>query len=121
MDRRAGDAGGFQLFSNSVGAMFGAAKDQCLFPALLFCHGNKRRNFAVFIQGYQTLVNFFYRGVGRRGGKLNRLTGDRLSQLGNGTGKGGRKQHRLALRWQQLQDTFDIVDKAHVQHAVGFI
>ncbi len=36
-------------------------------------------------------------------------------------GKGGRKEQRLALRRQRVNDAFDVGQEAHVEHAVSFV
>ncbi len=42
-------------------------------------------------------------------------------QLGDGAVQRGREQQRLAVLRQAADDGLDILDEAHVQHAVGFV
>ena len=44
-----------------------------------------------------------------------------MSKLTDFIRESRRKQQVLTLFRQDFQNTFDVVDKAHVQHAVGFI
>ena len=50
-------------------------------------------------------------------GIVHEITGE----FADGIGKSGGKQQRLALLGQHLHNGTDIVDKAHIQHTVGFI
>src|SRR5690606_22102881 len=42
-------------------------------------------------------------------------------QFANVLGEGGREQQVLATRRQQTENLADVADKAHVEHAIGFV
>src|SRR5690606_20281524 len=52
---------------------------------------------------------------------LYRVIQQALGQGANFVGEGGREQQILSLGRQQRKDLANVADKAHVQHAVGFV
>ena len=60
--------------------------------------------------------------VGVRGHfDVHGIAGQALSQLAHMTGEGGAEHQGLTLGRRALHDGFDVIDEAHVQHAVGFV
>ena len=60
-------------------------------------------------------------GVGGNLDALDVVLLQRLGQAAHFTGEGGAGHQGLALDRQGLGDVLDVVDEAHVQHAVGFV
>ena len=57
----------------------------------------------------------------RRHRDLDRIAQHLRGELGNVPRHGRREHQRLALRRQLGDDLADVVDEAHVEHAVGFV
>ena len=50
-----------------------------------------------------------------------RIVEQSVCQLADLIGEGRRKQQILALSWEDFKHAFYVVNKAHVEHAIGFI
>ena len=110
-----------QIARYLVGRLFGFAEHDDLVHVQIHNQPFQQLAFAVAVDGDDV---FFHVGVGGvlRGNFHNlRCVHKVLRQLANGGGEGGGKQQRLARLGQHLHDGADVVDKAHVQHAVGFV
>ena len=60
-------------------------------------------------------------GIALRHLDLGRVVQQAVGQLTDGRIVGSREQQVLALARQQREHLLDIVDEAHVEHAVGFV
>ena len=104
-----------------VGAEFGACKYQHLVPVVLLDDVCQQVFFAVAPYWVDGLRNALRRGVARRDLHLLRVAQQGGCQFANLVAEGGRKQQALFVGRQQCQHFFHVVDKAHVEHAVGFV
>ena len=77
--------------------------------------------FAAFIHRVYHLLHQFGGAVAGCHIDFHRIVQQATGQLANIAGKGRGKQQVLPLGRQQGQHSLDIVDEAHVQHAVGFV
>ncbi len=121
VDRSGRQAVLVQVLGQAVGAVLGAGEDQHLFPG---ADGDQVRQQGALLVGRQAehaLLDAFDRGVRRRDldtlGVLQQL----VRQVGDVLGEGRREQQVLALRRQTREDLLDVMDEAHVEHAVGFV
>ena len=73
------------------------------------------------IDADDALLDALDRRGGRRHGDLDRIAQHLLGELGNVARHGRGEQQRLALRGQLRDDLADVVNEAHVEHAVGFV
>ena len=101
--------------------MFGAAKDQRPL-ALVFGQQLFQQLCLLGLGDEVHLLRHLVRRLARRRDfDANRAVeiavGDLIHQLGHGC----REQHRLALFRDQVRDFAQVMDKAHVEHLVGFI
>ena len=62
-----------------------------------------------------------HRGGDRVHCHLGRVVEEGVHQLHDLGGHGGREEEGLLLLGEELQDPADVVDEAHVQHAVGLV
>ena len=108
-------------FGHLVGAEFRARKYQHLVPAVLLNDVGQQVFFAVAAYGVNGLGNALRCGVARRNLHLLRVAQQGGCQFANLVAESGRKQQALLVCRQQCQYFFHVVDKAHVEHAVGLI
>ena len=111
----------YQIARDLVGGLFGFAEHDDLVHVQIHNQPFQQLAFAVAVYGDNV---FFHVGVGGilRGDFHNlRRVHKVLRQLADGGGEGGGEQQRLARLGQHLHDGADVVDKTHVQHAVGFV
>ena len=113
----------FQLLAQTVGPVLGAGKHQHLLPVATANHVAEQFALACLVHRMHPLLDAFGRGVFRGHFHGNRVVHQAGGQLTDFPGKGGGKQQVLPFfsRWQQADHPADIVNEAHVEHAVGFI
>src|SRR5690554_77002 len=104
-----------------IGPVFGTGKDQYRTDGLIFKHFLQELNLVGLVYKINKLIDGF--GCGRCGGHLylHRLMKNGVGQLHDIGRHGGREKERLAFCGQNSQKPFNIVNKAHVEHAVGLI
>ena len=110
-----------QVLGQAVGAVLGTGKDQHLLPGAL---GDQVRNQCTLVTGgnaVNLLVDALDRGVRRGDFDAGRVIEQLVRQIDNVLGEGGREQQVLAFGRQLGDDLFDVMDKAHVEHAVSFV
>ena len=73
------------------------------------------------LHGVDMLLDLLGRGVARAGFHRHRVIQQLVGHAANLIGEGRGEQQRLTLGRQQLEQTADVVDEAHVQHAIRFI
>ncbi len=115
------DVASLQLLADTVGAALGPREDQRPADLGVLHERGEKAFLGVLVHEHQRLVD----PVGRRGlgGDLHadRIGQHAVGQLGDGLGHGRREEQRLALGRQRVDHAADVVDEAHVQHAVGFV
>ena len=121
MQRHGGYAVLGQVLGHMVGAKFGACEHQHLAPVVLV--DDVQQHF--FFLGAAHRVNHLLDALHRRvaGRDLNALWvfEQVVGQGADVIAEGGREQQALLVGRHQRQNFFDVVDKAHVQHAVGLV
>ena len=121
MQGHGADAVLFQIFGHVVSAKFGAGKDQYLAPVLAVDDVRQQGFFLAAPHRVDDLVDALHRGVARGHLHALRVFEQRGGQVANLVAKGGREQQALLVARHQGQHFFHIMDKAHIQHAVGFV
>ena len=104
-----------------IGPVFGTGKDQYRTDGLIFKHFLQEVDLVGFVHKINKLIDGL--GCGRCGRHLylHRLMKNGVGQLHDIGRHGGREKERLAFCGQNSQEPFYIVNKAHVEHAVGLI
>ena len=130
MDRGRVDAVFVQRFRDDIHVHLAVAEDNRIDQLVTFGVDQAAQNGALFLIGAITARRFehhhtLFDPLGRGG-----LTGH-FDTLGRGEEgvcdpfdfrcHGGREEQRLARERREREDAFDIGDKAHVQHPVGFV
>ena len=104
-----------------LGSTFGACEHDRLLRSLLDQQPDQDRELSVVIDSDVVLVDgVTAHRVDRHVDPLGGLH-VALSESFNGSGKGGRQQHRLPFGRASSEDSFDVRTEADIQHAVGFI
>ncbi len=111
----------FERADHLVGAVLGAGEDQRAVDRLLPQHLGQQRRLAGAVDVNDPLIDLLdRRGLGRHGDP-HRIAQHPLGELGDLARHGGREEQGLPA-WRQLaDDRADVVDEAHVEHAVGFV
>ena len=110
-----------QVLGHVVGAELGAGEHQHLAPVVLRDDVREQRFLFGAAHRVDGLRDALHRGVARRDLDRHRAAQQAVGQLADFVAEGGREQQRLLLLGHQGQHFFDVVNKAHVQHAVGFV
>ena len=121
MQRHGGDAVFLQVFGHIVGAELGAGEDQHLAPVALIDDVRQQGFFLAAPDGVYGLLDALHRGVARRHLNMCGLAQQAVGEIANLVAEGGRKQQGLFLLGDERQHLLDVMDKAHVQHAVGLV
>ena len=121
VNRRSTDAGLLELGRQTVGTVLGTGEDQHLVPVFLDDQVLEQRRLVALLHGVDMLLDLLGRGVARAGFHRHRVIQQLVGHAANLIGEGRGEQQRLTLGRQQLEQTADVVDEAHVQHAVRFI
>ncbi|CCJ88038.1 hypothetical protein BN133_4415 [Cronobacter dublinensis 582] len=121
VDSRSGDAVFVQLLGQMVSAMFGAGKHQHLLPVAIANQVRKQFPLAFFINEMHMLRHLPGGGVAARHGHFFRVAQQFFRQRFDVVGEGRGEQQVLTLRRQLRQHAANVVNKAHVEHAVGFV
>ena len=111
----------FKMLGQAVGAVLGAGENQHLLPVVGAHQVREQRRLALFVHAHHFLCNGFGRRVSSRHLDRHRVIQQLVGQVFDLIREGRGKQQVLALLWQQGQHLLDIVDKAHVEHAVGLV
>ena len=121
MNRRSLNACLTELFHQSVGSVLGSRETDAAGDFFIENDVGENSAFVRFAREQNMLVNTV-------NGNLfgTHINGDGVSEkgigeTGNGTGHGGAKEQVLAFLGQEFEHLFDVANKAHVQHSVGFI
>ncbi len=115
------DAGLVEAAHHLVGAVLGAGEDQRTVDRLAAQHFGQDRRLGGAIDVNDPLLDAFDgRGL-RRDRDLGGIAQHLLGQFRNGPRHGGGKEQGLPSRGKFGDDFADVVDEAHVEHAVGFV
>ena len=121
VDRLGSEAGLGQRANDLIGPAFGAGEDQHALDRLFPQHFREQARFAGAIDMDHPLLDTLHGG--RRGSYRNPnwIAQHMACEIGDLARHGGREEQRLALARQLRHDPADVVDEAHVEHAIGFI
>ena len=104
-----------------VGAVLGAGEDDDRGDRLIGQDAGEHAALLLRAGEDQTLRDFGHHGSLRRHGDANGIAHQAHGELLDLLGHGRREQRRLALRMRGLRQALDVVDEAHVEHAVGLV
>ena len=110
-----------QKLSHVVGAKLGACEHQNLAPIVFIDDVCQQSLFLAAAHGMNRLRDALHSGVAGRDLDALRVFQQVASQFANFVAEGRREQQALFVFGHQGQDLLDVMDKAHVQHAVGFV
>ena len=110
-----------QLLGQAVGTVLGAGKDQHLFPAVVTNQLAQQSRLLALVHRVNRLFHLLGGGIAGRNLHLHRVIQQTFRKSTDLIGEGGREQQVLAPGRQQRKNLANVADKAHVQHAVGFI
>ena len=114
------DAVFFKLRSQTIGRVFHAGKDKNLIPLIVHDQVAQQLALALFGDAPGLLRNqraFFVFGNFNRNGIVEVGVGE----LSDFRAERCREHQSLTLGGKQLDDAADVVDEAHVEHAIGFV
>ena len=115
------DAAVVQVVGHLVGTELGAREHQHLAPVAFADQVGQHFLLAVAAHGVDELRDALDRGVGRRDLDALGIFQQAGGQRADFVAEGGREQQALLVARQQGQHLLDVVDEAHVEHAVGFV
>ena len=115
------DAGAVEYLGQFVGAVLGACEDEHLPGVGAFQQVDQQLALFGLLGEVDPLRDGLDHRSGRGDGHQHGVVQDFGRQLGDVRGHRGREEERLPLCGQQRQDAADVVDEAHVQHAVGLV
>ena len=121
MNRRHAEAAPFQVAGYLIDALLGFTEYDYLIDVQI--HNQPLQQVALLggVDGDDVLLDAGAGRILRRGLHLLGTVHEILRQLADGRRESGGKQQGLALFGQKLHDGADVVDEAHVEHAVGFV
>ena len=115
------DSGTVEYLGQFVGAVLGAGEDQHLVGIGVREQVDQQLAFLGLLGEIDRLRDGLDHRCRGRDGDEHRVAEDFRGQCGDRLGHRGREEERLAPFGKQRQDAADVVDEAHVQHAVGFV
>ena len=121
MQRHCGHAVLGQVLGHMVGAKFGACEHQHLAPVVLVNDVQQHFFFLGAAHRVDHLLDALHRRVAGRDLNALWVFEQVVGQGADVIAEGGGEQQALLVGRHQRQNFFDVVDKAHVQHAVGFV
>src|SRR5690606_33682992 len=110
-----------QMFGQTVSAVFGTGKHQHLLPLVVFQQLAEQLRLTFFIGRNDPLLDTVRGAVARTDVNFQRIMHQPCGQGADFRRKRGGKQQVLPLFRQQRQNFFNVVNKAHVEHTVGFV
>ena len=121
VDRLGGEAGLGERADHLVGAALGAGEDQRALDRIVPQDLHQQRRLAGAVDVQEPLLDALDGGGCRRHRDPNRIAQHVAGEIGDLLRHGGREEQRLPLARQLADDAADVVDEAHVEHAVGFV
>ncbi len=121
VDCGGGDAVGLELLGEPIGPVLGASEDEDLFPVAVFDEGGEGVVLVLLADGVCFLSDHVHSRVARGDFDFDGIAQNGVGQLLDVFGVGRGEEKVLAFVRQELEDLADVVDEAHVEHAVGFV
>ena len=121
VDRFGGDAGLTRPRTTLSAPCLVRVKTSARSIGSLLQHVDEQCGLRGAIDADDALLDALDRRGGRRHRDLDRIAQHLRGELGDVARHGGREQQRLPLGRQLGDDLADVVDEAHVEHAVGFV
>ncbi len=121
VDGRGRDAGALELIREPVGAVLRARKDERTRDALRVEHVDEARAFVGAVHEAHRLVDRLGCGRARGHRDLDRIDEHARSEVGDGGRNGCGEEERLPALGQSRDNLANVVDEAHVEHAVGLV
>mmetsp|Transcript_4387 Transcript_4387/g.12437 ORF Transcript_4387/g.12437 Transcript_4387/m.12437 type:complete len:211 (+) Transcript_4387:364-996(+) len=121
VDCHRADALLFQVRRQLVRTVLRPRKDQCLRPVTLRDQMRQKRRFPLVRDHIGLLVNPVCRRIARRHLHLHRIMQHGVRELLYVRRIRRREEQILALGRHQLQNLLNVVDEAHVQHAIRLV
>ncbi len=109
-----------KLLHQAIGTMFGTRKYQRLSPIIFLNQIAQQLCFTRLIDPMNNLGNRSHSRISRRDIYFNWVREDSFDQVTNFIWKRTREQQVLTFWREQLDNTFDLVNEAHVEHAICF-
>jgi hypothetical protein len=121
VDRGGLDAVVLQLLGKAIRAVLGAAEDEHLLPVARLHQVREELALPVLVHRVRDLPDQLDRHVAPRDFDRDGVLHEARGELSHLVRKGRREEQVLPLERQELEDAADVVDEAHVEHAVGFV
>ena len=121
VNRQRRDAVARELLGQAAGTVLGAREDQHLVPVVVAHKLGEQFALALAVHRIDALLDRLSRGVAACDFDQRRLVEQTVSQLADVVRERCGEQQVLALRRQDVEDLADVVDEAHVEHAIGFV
>ena len=121
VDRLGGDAGGLEAAHDPVGAALGAGEDERPVDGLPLQEIGEQPALPGLVDEQNALIDLVDGLGGWRDGDADGVAQELGHKRLDLARHGRREEQRLALRRQLGDDRADVVDEAHVEHAVGFV
>ncbi len=110
-----------ELLGEAIRAVLGAREDEHLLPVVRLDEVREQGALAVVSHRVRDLVDELRGRVAPRHFDRHRIVHERAGQRANLLREGGGEQQVLPLLRQELDDPADVVDEAHVEHAIGLV
>ena len=110
-----------QELGHVVGTKLGPGEDQHLAPVVLLDDVRQQRFFLAAAHWVDQLRDALHRGVARRDLDALRIFKQSGGEFADLAAEGGRKQKALFVFGHHGQHFLDVVDKAHIKHAVCLV
>ena len=121
VNRAGRDAVFLELLGEAIGPVFGPCKDQDLVPVTRLDQVREQRPLVVLLDRMNELGDELRERVAGGHRDLGRVVQEVVGERADLVGEGRREEEVLTLGRQLREDTPDVSDEAHVEHAVGFI
>ena len=121
VDGHGGNARFFELLSEAISAVLSARKNERLRPFLLTNEMHEKLCFVRFINQHHRLIDDLDRRVAASNLDHLWVVQQAIGKRFNVVGKCSAEEQILPLWRQHCEHLFDVVNEAHVEHAVGLI
>ena len=121
VNRARQNARAVEVARDTVRAVLGAGKDECLMHVRLADDLGQQRALLRLLNEVDLLLDLLDRTRGRRDRDLDRFFEHALRKVCDLIRDRRGEQQRLALGRELLYDALDVREKAHVEHAVGLV
>ena len=121
MDGGGADAVLVEGLGNTVGHVLGTGEHQYLLPVVAGDQMTQQRDLVGLVARMHQLLDTLGSTVARGDFDHRRVIQQTGGQFADLVGEGGGEEQVLTLLRHQSQDTADVPDKAHVEHAIRFV